>query len=227
MIHIEADTIAEAYALLCRKVLKHGKYQVNDQTTTIGTPATVVIYHPFREPRIHPDFPTKKKHLEEYMNQWYRSYDWKGQGFEYNYMDRLVNYNGIDQLEIIKNKLKKKDYSRRLKAITWMPDKDLCTDNPPCLNALWFRRSSEKTVEVQSIWRSRDCFSAFNSNVVALLAMISREILVPLELDISEYIEFISNAHVYNHDFESAKRVKLLPPNPQILKGYIYPEGEE
>ncbi|MDL5503174.1 MAG: hypothetical protein QSU88_08155, partial [Candidatus Methanoperedens sp.] len=70
---------------------------------------------------LHPQFPTKELHVKEYLKQWERDYDWKKQGFEYNYMDRLINYpsrgKDVDQLKAI-SELMPQGVSRRRQAIT-------------------------------------------------------------------------------------------------------------
>lgn len=46
------------------------------------------------EGKLHPQFPTKEKVKEAYINEWNRGYDWRKQGFAYCYEDRAENYQG-------------------------------------------------------------------------------------------------------------------------------------
>lgn len=120
------------------------------------------INNPLSEPLLHPGSPTKELHLQEYCKQFERDYNWKGQGFEYSYVDRLTNYpiteiasrndgyfkvprkpytESIDQIKIIRDKIAdriKKGgaclVSNRDQAITWAPERDaFVAEDQPCL----------------------------------------------------------------------------------------------
>jgi thymidylate synthase len=93
--HITATGFADAYYKLVSTCLKEGavkKRFYGKPVNTYDIVSLTEINKPMLEPMLHPNFPTKELHLKEYEKQWERDYDWKKQGFEYNYMDRLVNY---------------------------------------------------------------------------------------------------------------------------------------
>ena len=141
---IQAFGLADAWAQAVNFVMKNGmeiKTEYGPMSKDICS--VIEIREPFAEPMLHPQFPTKELHVKEYVRQWERDYDWKKQGFEYNYMDRLINYpsrgKDVDQLKAIKELLPK-GVSRRRQAITWIPERDLfVTEDQPCLQRLWVR----------------------------------------------------------------------------------------
>ncbi len=93
--HIIANGLPDAYYKLVSTCLKEGaikKRFYGKPVNTYDIVSLTEINHPELEPMLHPNFPTKKLHLAEYVKQWERNYDWRKQGFEYNYMDRLINY---------------------------------------------------------------------------------------------------------------------------------------
>ncbi len=93
--HIVANGLPDAYYKLITTCLKEGaikKRFYGKPVNTYDIISLTEINHPTIEPMLHPNFPTKELHLAEYVKQWDREYDWKKQGFEYNYMDRLIHY---------------------------------------------------------------------------------------------------------------------------------------
>jgi thymidylate synthase len=240
---IEAKTLPEAYGKLIHTCMRDGM----TIKTQYGPPskdmcAVVEITHPFVLPMLHPDFPTKDMHLAEYIKQWERSYDWKKQGFEYTYVDRLTHYpctpnyadvklkeyysqclinfmdSGlIDQLAALRYQLSTGVTSRRFQMITWIPDRDLFVkEDQPCLQRLWLRILNQGEVELHTEWRSRDLYAAWNSNVIGLLTMIKKELLEPNNLKLVKYVEFINAAHIYETDWQDAEKVHQYASNPQL-----------
>jgi thymidylate synthase (methanogen type) len=207
--------------------------------------SVIEIREPYTEPMLHPQFPTKEMHVKEYLKQWERGYDWKKQGFEYNYMDRLVNYpsrskdfensikysrsgnqefsknqefSNVDQIQGIRDRLSK-GVSRRLQAITWIPERDLFVyEDQPCLQRIWVRNLGNGTAEMHCMWRSRDLYAAWNSNMIGLLTMIKREVLEPNNLKLIKVVDFCNSLHIYEADWEEASRVKPLPKSPQMMR---------
>ncbi len=93
--HITATGFADAYYKLLSTCLKEGaikKRFYGKPVNTYDIVSLTEINKPLLEPMLHPNFPTKELHLKEYEKQWNRDYDWIKQGFEYNYMNRLIKY---------------------------------------------------------------------------------------------------------------------------------------
>ena len=220
---IQAFGLADAWAQAVNFVMKNGmeiKTEYGPMSKDICS--VIEIREPFAEPMLHPQFPTKELHVKEYLRQWERDYDWKKQGFEYNYMDRLINYpsrgKDVDQLKAIKDLLPK-GVSRRRQAITWIPERDLFVpEDQPCLQRLWVRVIGEGNAEMHCMWRSRDLFAAWNSNMVGLVTMIRREVLEPNNLKLVKVVDFCNSLHIYEADWEAASKVKPLPKSPQMMR---------
>ena len=177
--------------------------------------------HHIKRRILHPKFPTSGKHLSEYVKQFTPEFD--ASIFEYTYHNRLTNYPigkdssgviySLNQLENIKAGLKN---SRRLFAITWIPEIDLGSEEPPCLQSIQLcvlqppdmdnYIYSKGQVEVFLTWRSRDLFSAWQSNLVSIVFMIYNEILGD-DYEIVKLTDFVSMAHIYETDFQQAKLV--------------------
>lgn len=220
---IQAFGLADAWAQAVNFVIKNGmeiKTEYGPMSKDICS--VIEIREPFAEPMLHPQFPTKELHVKEYLRQWERDYDWKKQGFEYNYMDRLINYpsreKDVDQLKAIKDLLPR-GISRRRQAITWIPERDLfVTEDQPCLQRLWVRVIGDGNAEMHCMWRSRDLFAAWNSNMVGLVTMIKREVLEPNNLKLVKVVDFCNSLHIYEADWEEASKVKPLPRSPQMMR---------
>ena len=75
---IEAKTLPEAWQKLVNEVMEKGVIIPSQYTNTKDVCAITTITHPFEEPLLHPDFPTKEIHFKEYLKQFERDYDWKG-----------------------------------------------------------------------------------------------------------------------------------------------------
>lgn len=220
---IQATGLADAWAQAVNFVMKNGmliKTEYGPMSRDICS--VIEIREPYIEPMLHPQFPTKEMHVKEYLKQWERGYDWKKQGFEYNYMDRLINYpsrgEDVDQLKAIRDLLPQ-GVSRRRQAITWIPERDLFVkEDQPCLQRLWVRAIGDGNAEMHCMWRSRDLFAAWNSNMVGLVTMIKREVIEPNNLKLIKVVDFCNSLHIYEADWEAASKVKPLPRSPQMMR---------
>ncbi len=231
-IFIEGYTLADAWAKAVGEVMNKGIVLPTEYgPLSKDVCSTIVIKYPFEEPMLHEQFPTKELHLKEYVKQFERDYDWKKQGFVYTYVNRLTEYPAykpketfedydlitMDQLFYIRSELKK-PITRRAQAITWVPELDMGNSEPPCLQRIWMRKLTDSTVEMHCEWRSRDLFSAWNSNYIGILSMTNREILKPLNLKLVKLVDFVDALHIYSTDWEEAVKVMPAVVNPQLMR---------
>ncbi len=94
----------------------------------------------------------------------------------YHYHERLASYpagkGSIDQIGKIVEGLSKKPYIRRNMAITWVPEKDIGHDDPPCLQRIWTFISPVKDgsfkLNMNYHFRSRNVMTAAHMNMVGL-----------------------------------------------------------
>ncbi len=230
IVTVEAVGFADAWQQLIAECLDKGKIKLRLYGKPVRTRDIVsltTIDAPETMPMLHPSFPSKEKHLEEYCKQFERGYDWKKQGFEYTYLDRLTNYNGIDQLRILKERIAAMIksggecyVSNRDVAITWQPDLDLfIPEDQPCLQRVQvfvyrFPDDNEYGIgEYHLTWRSRDGFAAWNSNMIAIYQMMKREIFEPNKIKIGRVVDFCNSFHIYMADWEAASNIKPISLN--------------
>ena len=167
---------------------------------------------------LHPQFPTKKKHLdvycEEFTYKYLREYYNKPieEQFSYTYFDRLVAH-GFDQIECLRyslgQQISENLTSNRQQAITWLRGDDSGSVSPPCLQRIQIRYIPEGKVDIHLTWRSRDLYAAWQSNVICLIDMLNREVIKPNECEIVRIVDFSDSLHIYKTDIIEAKKVRF------------------
>lgn len=125
----------------------------------------------------------------------------------------------VNQIDYIVEKLKESPYSRRAQAITWRPYADPYSDDPPCLQRIWCRIIDQELV-MQTMWRSRDLFKAWEANVNGMLYL-QKRIAEKLQINTGDYIDFSNSLHIYGNDLEELldilKRIKKRKEVPTHL----------
>ena len=174
------------------------------------------VADPFAEPRIHRAIPGGFYDLEVYRQEvvdgihdrWIDrtpgSTKWR-----YTYHERFTNYNGLDQLAAVVDALVEAPHTRRAIAITWEPRFDPGSDDPPCVQYLWFRNFNDELVMNLHI-RSNDAYKAAFMNMYALtdLQRVIAErvserlgrVIVP-----GQYNHIADSFHIYGSYFEDFK----------------------
>ena len=181
------------------------------------------VEDPFAEPRIHRAFPGGLEDLEVYRQEvvegvhdhWICPEEGK---WTYTYHKRLFAYDiegdTVDQIAAAVDRLARTGHTRRAQAITWNPKLDARTDDPPCLQRLWFRiledGSGTPVLNMNSHWRSRDAYKAAYMNVFALTDLqrvvagrVSEKTGRPVR--VGRYADLVDSFHIYGsyfHDFE-------------------------
>ena len=194
---VTADCLPEAWEKTVIAVWDHGidihtQYDKPDDPPSRDATVVVTIADPFREPRIHKNFPGGPEELESYRQEvvagihdhWI---DPAAGKWTYTYHERLFAYSPVadirradapkpfepvDQIGYIVDALSECHHTRRAQAITWMPTADPQTDDPPCLQRIWCRLVSRPDgsmqLDMNTHWRSRDLYKAWFMNVYAL-----------------------------------------------------------
>jgi thymidylate synthase len=147
-------------------------------------------------------------------------------------VERKPYTKAIDQIKIIRDKICERIkkggeclVSNRDQAITWTPERDLFVkEDQPCLQRVQFFIYSFPVIEGDKIipgkgevhisWRSRDLYAAWNSNLVALILFLKKEIFDPNNIKIIRVVDFCSSLHIYEGDWEAAGKIK--PPNVNL-----------
>ncbi len=231
---IEADTIGEAHELIMGNFLRKWKLEdageiiTEDKERTIEIPGMRVrVFRPWENPKTSRALDFGPKALGIYVKELTGITPKTGtvKDFEYTYGNRLWDYptinsdpyppmwngdgngEGIDQItKSIINRLVKNSTSRRAIAVTWVAEKDIDSNEPPCLQFVQCLLRDKK-LNLHAVFRSHDMAGGWGPNVYALEAL-QRKICNEIEreiggIEISQgYIETYSvSAHIYtSHD---------------------------
>ncbi|MBN2377804.1 MAG: hypothetical protein JXD22_15510 [Sedimentisphaerales bacterium] len=236
---VSASCLPEAWEKAVLAVWENGvefktEYDKPEDPPSRDATVMITVENPFAEPRIHKNFPGGPEELEAYRqevcngihNHWIDpvagkwTYTYNERLFEYCPVEDLRNPNAtkpfaaVDQIEYVVEKLSKTFHTRRAQAITWMPTADPPTDDPPCLQRLWFRimrdEAGAAVLNMNSHWRSRDLYKAWYMNVYALTDLqrivaerISENIGEPVR--VGRYVDISDSLHIYGSYFVEAK----------------------
>ena len=130
----------------------------------------------------------------------------------------VINFPKINQIEYIIQKLKEKPYSRRAQAITWRPLVDPYHSDPPCLQRIYMRVKDEQLI-MQTTWRSRDLFRAWEANVNGMIR-IQKYVADQLNIEVGHYLDFSNSLHIYGNTIDELKDMLKRMKN----KGEYFPE---
>lgn len=90
--------------------------------------------------------------------------------FVYTYGNRLIEYFGVNQYDVMINRLKENEDTRRAIGVTYDPEHDTYVEDIPCL--VMIKCSIyDNTLEMTVIFRSNDIKYAFTSNMYALMSV--------------------------------------------------------
>lgn len=236
---VHAGCLPEAWEKAVLAVWDHGidiktEYDKPSDPASKDASVTVVVADPFAEPRIHRNFPGGPEELETYRQEvcegihdhWI---DPAAGKWTYTYHERLFSYSptqelrdpeaskpfpAVNQIEYVTEKCSEAFFTRRAQAITWMPTADPPTDDPPCLQRLWFRILVDSdglpVLNMNSHWRSRDLYKAWFMNVFALThlqKMVAEGVAARLgrEVKIGRYVDISDSLHIYGSYFSEVQ----------------------
>ena len=236
VISITADCLPEAWEKAVLAVWDNG-FEVKTQYDKAEDPPSkdatvmVTVNEPFKEPRIHKNFPGGPEELESYRQEvvngihdhWIDPAEGK---WTYTYHERLFAYcpaedirnvdspkpfNKVNQIQYIIDYLSQAGHSRRAQAITWMPTADPVTDDPPCLQRIWCRLlgndDGSLSLNMNTHWRSRDLYKAWFMNVYALTDLqktIAEAIAEKTgsQVKVGRYVDISDSLHIYGSYFD-------------------------
>jgi len=233
VIKVEGKTLPEVWEKSLIEVWEKGisiktEYDKPEDPPSKDCTMLMVVKSTLEEPRIHLSIPARFEELEKYVmevvegihDHWINPKEGK---WTYTYHERLFNYpiqsgeeiKRIDQIEFITEKLSKVPYTRRAQAITWKPDFDPETNDPPCLQRIWCRlvegEDRKLYLNMQTEWRSRDAYKAAFMNMYALTSLQQRitkklEEKMGKEILVGPYVDFSNSYHIYGSYFKDFER---------------------
>ncbi|MDD5495918.1 MAG: thymidylate synthase [Candidatus Omnitrophica bacterium] len=238
VIKIEGDTLPEVWEKAVIATWNEGlaiktEYDKEADPASRDCTMVMVIEDPLKEPRIHRAFPGGLEDLEVYRQEvvlgihdhWIKPEEGK---WTYTYHQRLFGYamedKVIDQMDYIIKKLSQTPYSRRAQAITWNSGTDPETDDPPCLQRVWFRMvglsDGSYSLNMNTHWRSRDAYKASFMNIFALTDLqktmaekISENI--KKKVNVGRYVDISDSFHIYGSYAEEFKQfLKTVAERP-------------
>ncbi len=237
--HLEERNFHNAWARAIHAVLREGpelvigggdeRKPIRDACMLISLTGNAITQIEAHE--VHPQYPFRR--IEDYCREFTRpfleAYQAKPEKerFSYLYFARLARYapppgaNGTDQLALLKaalaEQINENITSNRAQAITWYVPADQQSSSPPCLQRVQIRYLPDHMVDVHLTWRSRDLFTAWQSNIVCLIEMLNREVIKPNNCTIARVIDYSDSLHLYQRDLDDAKQIKVVPVSPQEL----------
>lgn len=228
--YIKSSNFNDAWHQLITEIFNSGEFTtIGDNQNChliVGLPGMIVLKNnaikQIENFEIHPSYPFKA--IQQYVDQF--TYEWQKEngtgGFKYTYFNRLTNYdnrkyNIINQLDDLRSGLQSQKghniSSNRNHSITWNPKLDSYSDSPPCLQSINVRYLNDNQVDVFLYWRSRDAFTAWQSNIIAIIEMLNKYVIRPNNCTIRSIVDFCNNYHIYKSDLAAASNIK--PLNPQ------------
>ena len=228
---IQEESFHNAWARAVRYLLRDGrKMTIGDASEPKRIRDTCAIFEltgdairQITDRELHPMFPFR--HIDHYCDEFTREYlshyveTPEPERFSYLYFERLAMHGDIDQIAILRRYLGVQITagiaSNRDQAITWQVETDIGGVSPPCLQRIWIRYLGDRDVEVHLTWRSRDLYTAWQVNIVAIVDMLNREVVRPNNCRIVKLVDYTDSLHIYESDGVAAAGVKLVPTNPQ------------
>jgi thymidylate synthase len=220
----EGQGIAEAWENSLVELFEHGcelqtQYDKAEDPPSQDATMIITVREPLAEPMIHRDLPCGFEELQEYVMEVCEGIkdhlvrdpnDPNDTRWEYTYHQRLCQYvapdvGAIDQMEKIVAQLAETPYTRRAQAITWKVWEDTACYDPPCLQSVWCRITSEADRPVLNMnvrFRSNDAYRAALMNIFALCRLqesIAGRISVASgqAIGVGRYVHMADSYHIY------------------------------
>jgi thymidylate synthase len=230
-INITSSNFNRAWNLLINEILKNGEQSIigdpDNPHPVKGSSGMITLKNnaikQIESFEIDKNYPFKS--IRQYADQF--TYEWQKEngtgGFDYTYFNRLTDYNIkdyniFDQLDDLRYGLQSQIYhnisSNRNHAITWIPEIDYDSPNPPCLQSINIRYINNNKVDIFLYWRSRDAYTAWQSNIIAITEMLNKYVIKPNHCSIRSLTDFCNHYHIYKSDFAAAAKIRSI--NPQI-----------
>jgi thymidylate synthase len=210
MFNVRAFCLGKAHEEVIKTIVRHGTFLVTEdgeKTLELPEPFNIHVGTPFADDMVSPYNMFGERAMQQYVHDLLEGSE---NVFAYTYHDRLFDYpcrddsgsmrgdgrgDGIDQVAYIIEKLRSEPTSRRAEGITWYPEYDAVSKNPPCLQRIQCMvRGGVLNMHVE--FRSNDMLSALGANMYAL-SHLQKQIADALGLPVGWYSHTSVSAHIY------------------------------
>ena len=205
-IFVKGKTLPEAYHKAIAALDKEGQVlSCNDwNQKQKEVSMTFVAENPMREPMVSRLYIGGFYELQQYCMEILDGIlDFKigdGTCWEYTYHDRIVNYNGFNQLDFVVNELKRNADTRRAVVIIRDNAVDPFNADPACLQHMQFFIRNKK-LHCKVLMRSNDAVEASFMNAFAFI-MLQKSIADKLGVKVGSYTHRANSYHCYEKDFK-------------------------
>ncbi len=235
VLHLEDITLAAAYERALQMLYQQGtgfrtRYDKPGDPLSVDCTMSITVRDPLSDPMIHRASPCNLEALYEYVMEL------KGTPVrapsallvpeeirkEYPFYRRFRALpepcgDGVklyDQVDYVVQKLAKQPFTRQAQIITWVPRLDMCAEDPPTLQSIWYR-----IVEEEGKWwlncnvrmRSNDAWGACFMNMFGMV-IFNRDIIArELARHTGRVVEmgrlnwFVDSFHIYGRDMRDVR----------------------
>lgn len=218
------DTISEAWFATVKEIYRNG----NVMDTEYGMKAKYAngMLLEIKNPAIawHKKDPFCSPMRVKFYQEQFKRASIGQHGFEYTYVDRMVNYPGkawydvlneelgddkVDQLEWMRKQLLAHRYeSRRIQCITWIPEIDCKREeDQPCFQRMWIFPHKNNQLDIHIHYRSWDMFKAFEANLMGFQQLVKDELTEPTDFTLGTLRCFGDNVHLYEDDWQAIEAI--------------------
>jgi thymidylate synthase len=183
---------------------KYSRYGNDNKLREILNLVAVITEEQLTDGEYLPDYlPVTKEQLRLYYPQILQPQ--VIEGTEYSYGDRLHNYNGIDQIEIMIDRLRNTPTSKRIYATTWKVEVDAIDrgGDAPCLTQINGAVQND-VFFLTAHFRSQDMFGAWPRNAFAMRKL-QAEIASAADIGVGPLTIITHSAHIYSWDWSRAR----------------------
>jgi len=222
LIKIRRPTVGEAWIEVLKNLLKFGVrseavYHYFDRKANcyreLLNLAVVIEEEDPEHPKIYKYFSFDRRDLDNYFKEFLQP----ERGEEpCTYGERLLNYEGVDQIEKMVEKLRRFPYDKGALAVLWQPKIDNFPIRKPwktpCLTLIQ-GQCFEGKLYLTAYFRSNDMFTAWPLDAFAL-RFLQKKLADRIGVGLGSLTTISNMAHLYGYDFAAAE--KIVAENDKI-----------
>lgn len=205
--HLRGESIGEAWeALLEATYRSDGTVRDDGMELRELVNVTVVVEAPL--PPVDAD-PFVRRNTDDELVQWMHDNFHSTapiEGWGYSYGRRLYDFDGVDQIEHVKEKLAENPESKSATVSAMYPPED--GRHVPCICTLDFK--VRDGLVLTTFFRSQDVGTKFGPDLLAL-EEIFEDVAENLDVPGNRLVVHIASAHIYESDYERVEEMLAAP----------------